>query len=82
MSRAAGSRLSRAEEYGHLVFPTSETSRLLELTSESWYSDWDGPRTFTRYARLTVAELAISKEPPPAPPASKKGVLRRALGRD
>jgi hypothetical protein len=75
--------LYRAKEYGHLVFRTSETSWLLELTRELWHSDRDEPYTFTEYARLTVAELVASKEPPPAPrPASKKGVLRRALGRD
>ncbi|WP_405520749.1 hypothetical protein [Streptomyces canus] len=75
--------LWRAEEYGHLVFRTSETSWLLMLTRESWPSDRDKPFTSTEYARLTVAELVASKEPPPAPrPASKKGVLRRALGRD
>ncbi|MDQ0910640.1 hypothetical protein QFZ22_006625 [Streptomyces canus] len=75
--------LWRAEEYGHLVFRTSETSWLLELSRESWPSDRDEPYTRTEYARLTVAELVTSKEPPPAQrPASKKGVLRRALGRD
>ncbi|MFK4100042.1 hypothetical protein ACI2L1_08160 [Streptomyces sp. NPDC019531] len=75
--------LWRAEEYGHLVFRTSETSWLLEFTTEAWHADWDKPHTFTEYARLTVAELVASKEPPPAQrPASKKGVLRRALGRD
>ena len=75
--------LWRAEEYGHLVFRISETSWLLELTSESWYSDRDEPSTRTEYARLTVAELVASKEHPPAQrPEPKKGVLRRALGRD
>ncbi|CAM5600275.1 hypothetical protein [Streptomyces canus] len=75
--------LWRAEEYGRLVFRTSETSWLLELSRESWDSDRDEPYTFTEYARLSVAELVASKERPPAQrPASKKGVLRRALGRD
>ncbi|MFG2726478.1 hypothetical protein [Streptomyces canus] len=83
LSRSYQEGLWNAEEYGHLVFRTSETSWLLELTRELWSSDWDEPRTLTRYARLTVAELVTSKEPPPAPrPASKKGALRRALGRD
>jgi len=76
-------KLWDAEEYGQLVFRTSETSWLLELSSESWHSDRDEPYTRTEYARLTVAELVASKEPPPAKrPAPKKGVLRRALGRD
>jgi hypothetical protein len=75
--------LWRAEEYGHLVFRISETSWLLELSSESWHSDRDEPYTRTEYARLTVAELVASKETPPAQrPEPKKGVLRRALGRD
>ena len=75
--------LYRAKEYGHLVFRISETSWLLELTRESWDSDRDKPYTRTEYARLTVAELVTSKEPPPAErPASKKGILRRTLGRD
>ncbi|MFF0094125.1 hypothetical protein ACFYSF_29765 [Streptomyces canus] len=75
--------LYRSEEYGHLVFRTSETSWLLELSRESWPSDEDEPYTRTEYARLTVAELVASKERPPAQrPASKKGALRRALGRD
>ncbi|MFI6434583.1 hypothetical protein [Streptomyces sp. NPDC050759] len=73
----------RAEEYGRLVFRTSETSWLLELTRESWPSDDDEPYTRTDYARLTVAELVASKEAPPAQrPAPKKGILRRTLGRD
>ena len=75
--------LYRAKEYGHLVFRISETSWLLELTRESWDSDRDKPYTRSEYARLTVAELVTSKEPPPAErPASKKGILRRTLGRD
>ena len=75
--------LYRPTEYGHLVFRTSETSWLLELTRESWHSERDEPYTRTEYARLTVAELVASKEPPPAErPASKKGILRRTLGRD
>ncbi|MEU1480509.1 hypothetical protein [Streptomyces sp. NPDC005760] len=73
----------RAEENGHRVFRTAETSWLVELTEEAWHPDWEEPRTFTEYFRLTVAELVASKETPPAKrPAPKKGVLRRALGRD
>lgn len=73
----------RAEEYGRLVFRTSETSWLLELTRESWPSDRDEPYTTTEYAPLSVAELVASREAPPAQrPAPKKGILRRTLDRD
>ncbi|NEB04392.1 hypothetical protein [Streptomyces sp. SID13726] len=72
-----------AQEYGRLVFRTSETSWLIEFKREAWQSGWDAPHVFTGHARLTVAELVASKEPPPAKrPEPKKGTLRRALGRD
>ena len=75
--------LWRGEEYGHLVFRTSETSWFLELTRESWSDERKELYTLTEYARLTVAELVVAEEPPPAQrPEPKKGVLRRALGRD
>ena len=71
------------EEYGHLVFRTSETSWYLELTREWWFRERKESYTHTEYARLTVAELVAAEEPPPAQrPEPKKGVLRRTLGRD
>ncbi|MDW4906124.1 hypothetical protein RB628_12430 [Streptomyces sp. ADMS] len=70
-------------KYGYLVFRTSETSWLIELSDEYWSENSDGPKTFTKHARLSVAQLVASKETPPVePPAGKKGILRRALGRD
>ncbi|MFI1352874.1 hypothetical protein ACH4TV_04705 [Streptomyces sp. NPDC020898] len=70
-------------EWGYLVFRTSETSWLLEISHEYWSEHWDRPMTFTKHVRISVAQLVASKEIPPAePPAAKKGKLRRALGRD
>ncbi|MGW2698978.1 hypothetical protein [Streptomyces sp. NPDC001340] len=69
--------------YGLLVFRISETSWLAEITHSRWSTYDEEPVTRTQYARLTVAQLISSTEPPPVErPAPKKGRLRRALGRD
>ncbi|MEV6054022.1 hypothetical protein [Streptomyces sp. NPDC052107] len=69
--------------YGRLVFRVSETSWLLEITDSWWFTNSDEAVTRTQYARLTVAQLISSTEPPPVErPAPRKGRLRRALGRD
>jgi hypothetical protein len=69
--------------HGRVVFRISETSWLAEITHWRWSTYDEEPVTRTQYARLTVAQLISSTEPPPAErPAPKKGRLRRALGRD
>ena len=90
LSRAEELSLSYADDqpgggalYGYLSFRTSETSWLVELSREFWFEDRDEPRTATKHVRISVAQLVGSRETPPAePPAGKKGILRRALGRD
>ncbi|WP_371659906.1 hypothetical protein [Streptomyces sp. NBC_00280] len=75
--------LGGAAEYGYLMFRASETSWLLEFSREFWNEYRNRPMTSTSHVRISVAQLVASKETPPAePPAAKKGILRRTLGRD
>ncbi|MEV6296036.1 hypothetical protein AB0M41_37690 [Streptomyces sp. NPDC051896] len=77
-----GLYLSRSD-HGRVVFRISETSWLAEITESLWSTSREEAFTKMRYARLTVAQLISSTEPPPVErPAPKKGRLRRALGRD
>ncbi|WP_433450232.1 hypothetical protein ACQPXS_17445 [Streptomyces sp. CA-142005] len=77
-----GLYLSRSD-HGRVVFRISETSWLAEITESLWSTSYEEAFTIMRYARLTVAQLISSREPPPVErPAPKKGRLRRALGRD
>ncbi|MGW5426398.1 hypothetical protein ACWET9_04130 [Streptomyces sp. NPDC004059] len=70
-------------DHGRVVFRISETSWLAEITESLWSTSREEAFTKMRYARLPVAQLISSTEPPPVErPAPKKGRLRRALGRD
>jgi hypothetical protein len=84
--------LSHAEElarsyarpgHGLQVFRTSEPRWLVEIAEEVWSDSSDEPFTVVNYVRLSVAELVHATEAAPAErPEPKKGMLRRALGRD
>ncbi|MET9950351.1 hypothetical protein ABZ135_02220 [Streptomyces sp. NPDC006339] len=64
------------ERQGRLVFRTSPTSWLVELSRSVWYDGSRTPTTLTRHLRISVAELLLAREPVPAEPP-KKSRLRR-----
>ncbi|MFG3346878.1 hypothetical protein ACGF1Z_17630 [Streptomyces sp. NPDC048018] len=64
------------ERCGRLVFRTSPTSWLVEQTRSVWYDGLSSPNTLSRHMRISVAELELVKETPPAE-RPRKGWLRR-----
>ncbi|MFG2023224.1 hypothetical protein [Streptomyces sp. NPDC048825] len=71
----------KPEECVRTVFETSDTSWLVELTTERWTESDDRAHTLKEHFRVTVARLVHAKETPPAhPPEKKAGAIRRAFG--
>lgn len=69
------------EDSGRAVFEISETSRLVEVTDESWRTEQQRARSYRAHFRVSVARLVHTEETPPAhPPAKKPGIVHRALG--
>ncbi|MEV4950045.1 hypothetical protein [Streptomyces sp. NPDC053755] len=56
---------------GRLVFRTSPTSWLVELTESSWAKGEKSPTTYTEHLNIRVAELVRVQEPVPAEPPEK-----------
>lgn len=77
----AGYKAREPEAYGRRVFRAGETVWLVE-TSRSHWSDGVGSITSTSLVQVSVAELEYEHETPLAEQPDKKGVLRRALGKD
>ncbi|MFJ9203112.1 hypothetical protein [Streptomyces flaveolus] len=56
---------------GRLVFRTSPTSWLVELTKSSWSKGDKSPTTYTEHLNIRVAELVHVQEMVPAEPPKK-----------
>ncbi|MEU1472593.1 hypothetical protein ABZ434_30800 [Streptomyces sp. NPDC005761] len=56
---------------GRLVFRTSPTSWLVELTESSWRKGDTSPTTYTEHLNIRVAELVHVQELVPAEPPKK-----------
>jgi hypothetical protein len=56
---------------GRLVFRTSPTSWLVELTESSWAKGDKSPTTYTEHLNIRVAELVHVQELVPAEPPKK-----------
>ncbi|GAA4592315.1 hypothetical protein AB0L55_39005 [Streptomyces anthocyanicus] len=56
---------------GQLVFRTSPTSWLVELTESSWSKGDKSPTTYTEHLNVRVAELVHVQELVPAEPPKK-----------
>lgn len=79
MSRGHSGDLLAPERSGRLVFRTSPTSWLVEVShSYGWDKSDEAPSVSTWHVRISVAELEYVKEmllPEPDPP--KRGFLRK-----
>ncbi|MET7326118.1 hypothetical protein [Streptomyces sp. NPDC005549] len=60
-----------SDSCGRLVFRTSPTSWLVELTESSWSKGDKSPTTYTEHLNIRVAELVHVQELVPAEPPKK-----------
>ncbi|GGS15023.1 MULTISPECIES: hypothetical protein [Streptomyces] len=60
-----------SSQCGRLVFRTSPTSWLVELTESSWSKGEKSPTTYTEHLNIRVAELVHVQELVPAEPPRK-----------